>query len=293
MKVLLILKYILNHPINKKQKLKATIRFIKWQIISPFLKNPIAYPFTEKTKIFVKKSMKGATGNMYCGLHEFYDMSFLLHLLRPEDTFIDIGANVGSYTILASGHVGAKTISFEPIPTTYKSLLDNLVLNKITERVKAFNIALGSKTESLLFTSNLDTTNHVVKENLNSTITVKSEKLDNIIECNEKVKLIKIDVEGFEKQVLLGAMTTLTNNSLSAIIIETNNAGQKYGNYLNEIDDILLEYKFKPFTYNPINRTLNETKPGSNKNTIYIKDFSSVLKRVQEGDKFIVQNQKI
>jgi FkbM family methyltransferase len=293
MKLFLLFKFLLNHPLNKNQKLKAIIRFVKWQIISSFLKNPIAYPFTEKTKILVKKSMKGATGNMYCGLHEFYDMSFLLHFLRSEDTFIDIGANIGSYTILASGHVGAKTISFEPIPTTYKTLLDNLVLNRITEKVIPFNMALGSKTESLIFTSNLDTTNHVVEENLDSNIIIKSEKLDNIIEYNEKVKLIKIDVEGFEKQVLLGALKTLNNSHLCAIIIETNNAGQKYGNYINEIDYILSECKFSPFSYDPLNRELTKIKSGLNKNTIYIKDETTVIKRVKEAEKFIVQNQKI
>ena len=45
--------------------------------------------------------MHGVTGNVYCGLHDFAEMSFMLHLLRAGDLFADIGANVGSYTVLA------------------------------------------------------------------------------------------------------------------------------------------------------------------------------------------------
>ncbi len=59
--------------------------------------------------------MTGATGNIYAGLHEFDDMAFFLHLLRPEDMFADVGSNIGSYTILASGVVGAKSVAFEPV----------------------------------------------------------------------------------------------------------------------------------------------------------------------------------
>ena len=47
--------------------------------------------------------MTGATGNIYCGLYEFLDMAFLLHFLRNGDLFGDIGSNIGSYTVLATG----------------------------------------------------------------------------------------------------------------------------------------------------------------------------------------------
>lgn len=54
--------------------------------------------------------MTGATGNIYVGLHEFEDMAFLLHVLRRTDLFVDVGANIGSYTILAGGAAGAKLL---------------------------------------------------------------------------------------------------------------------------------------------------------------------------------------
>jgi hypothetical protein len=56
------------------------------------------------------------TGNLYAGLHEFSEMGFLLHLLRQNDLFVDVGANLGSYTVLASAVCQARNIAFEPVP---------------------------------------------------------------------------------------------------------------------------------------------------------------------------------
>src|SRR5436305_696190 len=95
-----ILKFITNHPLNRNHKFRAIMRFIKWQLNTRLNPYPIIYTFTAKSLLIVKKGMSGATGNLYCGLHEFNDMGFLLHFLRREDLFVDIGANIGSYTVL-------------------------------------------------------------------------------------------------------------------------------------------------------------------------------------------------
>ena len=60
-------------------------------------------------RLAFQRGMTGATGNFYVGLHEFADMMLPLHFLREGDLFLDIGANVGSYTVLASGVCRAKT----------------------------------------------------------------------------------------------------------------------------------------------------------------------------------------
>ena len=99
MNIIKLLRFITSHPLNKSNKADAIMRFIKWQINTRLNPHPVVYPYTEKAKLIIEKGMTGATGNLYCGLHEFEDMSFLLHFLREEDLFIDIGANVGSYTV--------------------------------------------------------------------------------------------------------------------------------------------------------------------------------------------------
>jgi predicted RNA methylase len=77
--------------------------------------------------------MKGATANMSIGLSEFADMMLALHFLRKGDLFVDVGANVGSYAVLASGVCRATTWAFEPDPNTVRSLKRNLAINNLND----------------------------------------------------------------------------------------------------------------------------------------------------------------
>src|SRR3569832_172353 len=104
--------------------------------------------------------MTGATLNWYCGLHEPAEMGFALHILRPDDLFVDVGSNIGSYTILAGGAVKASVISVEPIPSTFQHLQKNIRLNGL-DRIEAHCCGLSSTEGKLSFISTLDTTNRV------------------------------------------------------------------------------------------------------------------------------------
>lgn len=235
--------------------------------------------------------MQGATGNLYCGLHEFNDMSFLLHFLRPDDLFADIGANVGSYTILASAHVGAKTICLEPVQSTYRQLLENLEINNLNAIVKALNIAAGSKKGTVSFTNNLDTINHVATENETNVSIIPVNTLDNLLETIPS--LMKIDVEGFETEVILGAGQTLGNKNLKAIIIELNGLGKRYGYDENNIHEKLLELGFQPYWYNPMERSLIHCKSFGQENTIYVRDVDFVRAKLRDAEKFKVYDKWI
>jgi hypothetical protein len=91
--------------------------------------------FANDTRLLVCRGMVGATGNLYVGLQEFEEMAFMLHQLRPDDVFVDVGANVGAYTLLA-GTAGARCVAFEPVPATFRALRDNVRLNGLQTRVR-------------------------------------------------------------------------------------------------------------------------------------------------------------
>src|SRR6478736_3899938 len=143
MNVWTILKHVTGHPLNENQKASAVLRFLSWQLRSRISSKPYLHSFIGDTKLIVKKGMTGATGNIYNGLHEFHDMAFLLHYLREDDLFVDVGANTGVYTVLASGHIKSKTIAVEPIPSTFHHMLNNINVNRINDKVDALNIGLG------------------------------------------------------------------------------------------------------------------------------------------------------
>lgn len=293
MSVFSLVKFITNHPLNRKNKLMALYRFFKWQVNTRLNPYPVIYPFTEKAKLIIQKGMTGATGNLYCGLHEYNDMAFLLHLLRENDHFIDIGANVGSYTVLASAHVGAKTISIEPVPSTFLNLKSNIFINQIQEKVTPLNIALGSGKGTIDFTSSLDTMNHVANEDEEETIKVTIETLDEILINQEIPLLLKIDVEGFETEVIKGAFNTLQNKELKAIIIELNGSGTRYGYDEHKIHDEFVVLGFRLFLYNPISRELSPLNTFGTHNTIYIRDIDFVKNRLITAQKIRILNHDI
>jgi len=285
MSLVSLLKFIANHPLNRKHKIKAISRFAKWQINTRLNPYPVVYSYTDKTKLIIQRSMTGATGNLYCGLHEFNDMGFLLHFLRRDDLFVDVGANIGSYTILAAGHVGASVISVEPVPKTFEYLKNNIAINQVANKVIMYNLALGNEKGQISFTTTLDTMNHVATASETNTIEVPVDTLDAIVENNKEPLLLKIDVEGFETNVLKGADQTLRKKNLKAIIIELNGSGTKYGYDERLLHEKLLENNYHPHQYNPFERELTPIDSFGTHNTIYIKDPAFVRERVKEAEK--------
>ncbi|HEV3223271.1 MAG TPA: FkbM family methyltransferase [Puia sp.] len=287
------LKFIFNHPATRNNKLAAFRRFAGWQIQSRTFHRPVVYPFVEKSVLLVQGGMTGATGNIYTGLHEFEDMMFLLHLLRSGDIFVDAGANIGSYTILASSVAGAKSISFEPVPSTFLHLKNNVAINNIESSVELQNAGVGKEKGKLSFTSSFDTMNHVVTDSSSTnqeTIQVDIVSLDDIL-GNRMPTLIKIDTEGFEMAVLQGAELTLKLSSLLAVIVELNGSCHRYGINENDIHEFITGHGFIPISYDPIKRTYSKMNSFNlNGNTIYIKNEGEVAKRLETARKFTVLN---
>ena len=176
--------------------------------------------------------------------------------------------------------------------------------------VLLLNLALGKEVGHLKFTSNLNSMNHVVqhgscvsfsnttsiikKKKENELIDVPVQTLDGILQNNITPLLIKIDVEGFETEVLLGGKNTLNNPDLKAVIIELNGSGLRYGYKDSDIHSIFLSAGFLPYAYEPFTRQLTELKSYSDKsNTIYIRDVDFVKNRIKDAEAFNVLNIKI
>ena len=289
--------FINQHGLAKRHKLRAVTSFLKWQFSQRFNPGPVAYPFIAETKLWVQKGMTGATGNIYTGLHDFEDMCFLLHFLRPSDLFVDIGANIGSYTVLAAGVAGADCICIEPVPKTFEILKKNISVNKLYNKVTPLNISVGSEKGVLSFTKNLDTVNHVIEDsnqpNFDEWIKVPCESLDLVLNGKQTPVLIKIDVEGFEQEVINGAGQLLANPTLKAIIIELNGSGGRYGYDETKIHRQLKSNGFNPYQYLPFTRELKTMEVFGNLNTIYLKDLPFVKVRLNTASPVEVFSEKI
>ena len=286
------LKFIAKHPLNQGHALSALSRYFKWQLGSRLLPGGVLVPFVEGTRLIARPGMTGATGNIYCGLHEFEDMALVLHALRPGHLFVDIGANVGAYSILAGGACGAEVIAVEPIPATFSSLLDNIRINRLDSLITAKNIGVGAEVGEVLFTDGLDTVNHVIAGGESASgpgIPVPVETLDGFL-AGRSPCIIKIDVEGYETQVLQGAGDTLSSPGLLALILELNGSGARYGYDYDALHKALLSKGFSPCLYRPFERQLLPLKQGhaESGNTLYVKDRETLARRVLTARDFSV-----
>ncbi len=258
---------------NKKSRMAAIGRVIRWQIASRLMVGPIALPYLNGKYLFAKNGMTSAVSNWYCGLAEYEDMSFVLDMLHSGELFVDVGANIGSYSILAATK-GARVIAIEPVPSTFKVLKQNILLNELDEQIEVMNIGLGSKEENLKFSIKQGATNHVLnkEEKTKQSVKVLVRSLDDVLD-GRIPKIIKIDVEGFETKVIEGARKTLANPNLLAVIMELNGSGAYYGFDEDTLHKKMLSLNFNSYIYEPRKQKLIslKNKKNQNNNTLYIR----------------------
>jgi len=287
-----LVKFVWNHPLNSSGRIAALGRVARWQMASRLVSGPIAVPFVEGTSLFLSRGMTGATGNWYVGLHELPDMAFVLHALRRGERFLDVGANVGSYTVLAAGGPGALVTSVEPIPGTFAHLQRNIALNGLSGTVIAWQGGLSDSAGTLRFTTDLDAVNHVLREGeREAAVDIAVRTLDDLVGVNVPT-LIKIDVEGYERPVLIGATRTLADSRLLGVVIETNGYGARYGVADDELMTLMAGNGFAPFTYDPLERRLVQPVSRGG-NTIFVRDTETVAGRLRTAKRYRLVNGEI
>jgi FkbM family methyltransferase len=290
------LRFILNHPLNKRQPVRALLRFAAWQARSRLKPGPFEMTWVNGARMLVGRGESTLTGNLYCGLYEFEDMAFVLHILRPEDLFVDVGANLGSYTLLAGAGAGARVIAFEPAPGPYRRLVENIRLNRLEEKVTAHNVAAGDAEGELAFTTYLASGHHIVAEGEQpeSSYTVHVAPLDAFIE-RQSPAVLKVDVEGYEMAVVRGASRTLASPGLHSIIMELKGRGNRYGFDEVALAEELRQAGFQPFRYDPFRRSLHalDSPVSASNNTLFIRNLEHVLARLASAPAFEVLGNKL
>lgn len=195
--------------------------------------------------------------------------------LQEGSVFVDIGANIGYETLWGAKIVGdqGKVVSFEPVPIIASQLSESVIHNKLT------NVTLVKKGVSdvaekvTIFLNDKDAGSSSILNNQPNAkeFTIETITLDEALKDTEKIDLIKIDVEGYEPQVLYGADMILKKftpplvfeyqpylyeskytNILSLLTelygytlyhIETTNKVQIKNNQINDFTKLLIEEK--------------------------------------------------
>jgi|OpeIllAssembly_1097287.scaffolds.fasta_scaffold93774_2 FkbM family methyltransferase len=287
---------IAGHPLNRERPVRALMRYLGWNIGRRLVDLEYVMPLAGDAKVVLSNHENYATLAYTEQLWDYSEMLFLLHLLRPGDLFVDIGSNVGGYTVLASAVAGARSIAVEPVPSTYAKLLRNLRLNGIEDSVEAINIGLADRPASLRFTETLGGLNHVIAAGQSrGGVEVQVRTLDCVLSARAPV-MMKLDVEGYEMQVLRGAERCLARPELMALIVELNGSGIRYGHSDEQVHQVLLAHGFAPHDYDPGSRVLapRQSFNTDGLNTLYCRRGDEAIpRRVIEAPKVRVRDREI
>jgi FkbM family methyltransferase len=185
---------------------------------------------------------------MSLGLFEPTETRLVRKLLKPGDTFIDVGAHIGWFTTVASRMVrdNGVVIACEPYPANAATLKENLALNN-AENVRLVEMALGSQPGELSLAPAGDSGGVTALDwGEGQRVTASMTTLDEVAAGLSAVTLLKMDVEGWEPQVLRGGSATLRRTE--NVLIEVNKpALEKAGSSADEVYGLLREAGFATF----------------------------------------------
>lgn len=178
-------------------------------------------------KLLLNKKDAVTSVSIAFGIYEQFEIAVFKKNLRGRMKVIDVGANIGYYSMIASKHIGPNGVvyAFEPDQENYDLLKQNINLNNLSN-VKPYQLALSNKTgEETLYLSSYNKGDHRLyqPENANrKTVTINATTLDDFCHQQQlqKIDIIKIDVQGAEGLVLEGMKTVIRNNPKLTIFSE-------------------------------------------------------------------------
>jgi FkbM family methyltransferase len=142
--------------------------------------------------------------------HGYREETFVRRFLRPGDVVVDVGANVGITALAAFSVVGSsgQVHAFEPHPRIFDFLAGNIELNDAGAVVTPYKLALGDHDGTAFLTDYHADDQNTVSIDITD-VEVRMSTLDDAVRALPCIALLKIDVEGYEKFVLLGGTQTL------------------------------------------------------------------------------------
>lgn len=229
-----ILKYLWQHPANRGNKIAAILRFVSWQMTKRLRKVPLDIEVAPGVSLRCYRDSTSASAMIYCnGLPDYHEMLFLKRYLRKGDTFVDVGANIGVYTVIAETIIGpeGRVIAFEPGCEAADRFRENITLNQFAN-VTFYQAALGARVGRETFLTGRDTTNRLsgggLLERNGASVEVDVLVLDDIF-AGVQADLGKMDIEGAEPLAMLGAERALSRATPPVWLLEMNGSLHEFG----------------------------------------------------------------
>jgi len=263
----------MSHPANRGRRGRAFALYLAWQAWERLIRRPWTIRLGDSRRIRLYPHCVVAAFVLYYRVHDYEDLSFVRAYLRPDDLFVDVGANIGVYSLWASETQGVDIVAFEPSTATHPRAVENVQLNGLSDRIQVRRKAVGFEPGAIRFTTGQGAQNRVMgagdEEGSDSEL-VEQTTLD--LELGSQVPtLIKLDVEGGEIDALRGGWVTITRYR-PALIVEVNDP--------DGLAAVLEELGYQTWSYDPERRTLSPATPTLHANVLALADVDAARARL-------------
>ncbi len=289
-----VLTRVSKNPANKGHRVMPLVRFAGWQAYKRVTKRHYdAHVWGGQATLRCYPDSAIASSVLYAhsGLADFHEMMFLRHYLRSGDHFLDIGSNIGIYTLFAATLNGpnGQIVSFEPDELARSRLCENIEINKLKTRVSIHPVALTDTTGTLRFTCGRDATNQIqTDDDDTNAIKVACARLDDETRAADGQRLQfaagKIDIEGAEPLAFAGAPEMLANANPPVWIIEINGRLRSFGTTEDQFEAWLAERNYTFALYDGRRRILRHApaawKHAQNVIAVHKNHWNNVVERV-------------
>lgn len=220
-----ILGAIRRHPANAGTTWAALRRAGRWQAHKRVVRTPVDHRTSRGYVIRCYPDSQSASNIFYfTEWFDFHEMAFLVRYLRPGDSVLDVGANIGTYALLAASMVRrrGRVDAFEPHPVSFARLVENVRLNAWQETVVCHRAAAGAHNGDVDLLSDMDVSSRVVRSRDlagRHYERVSCRPLDQVL-LERDYAFAKIDVEGSEHEVLRGATAGLSRGNPPVMQLE-------------------------------------------------------------------------
>lgn len=224
------------HSLKNKSKGKEATEVEENEIEENTEKTDLAIPFVDKLSgmNFMAKYNPATEHILNHGIAEYSLINWLKEIVPKETNFIDVGTHIGTYSIILSECFN-NVYSFEPQRDIYNCLCGSIALNGI-RNIRTYNTALSdSNVDSMMY--------HISEDGNESTLREPMEYLTkSVVKCKtlddynfKNIGFIRIDVEGWEENVLKGGLNTLMLNNYPKLLFKSNVDSKSLSEFITSI----------------------------------------------------------
>jgi FkbM family methyltransferase len=250
------------HPGNRNRRLRGVAGLFAWQFVKRVVRRPVIIRFHNQQLKCYPNSTSTSGALYFSGYPDYWEMKFLQAYLKPGDNFLDIGANTGVYSVLASAYIGHEghIDAFEPMEQSAARIEEQARLNRLSNlHVHRLAVCEGDGELEFGYASN-DATMHLRRpaEMRRTALKVRTTRLDSF-EPYRKYAVGKMDIEGAEPLAFSGALQRLREANPPVWLLELAGHSTCYGISSDEVVRQLANAGFECAVFRPHSGALEYT----------------------------------